>query len=213
MPAWNRVVHGNIATAIKDARRSRFTANALADETARLNYPVSRSQIANYESGRTQSLDVCDLLVIAGALSVPPLALLYPGLPGRTVDVLPGQQTNVAAAKAAFVGESGLLWPTSIMGQLSQLMEQLNAIQTGIGGMAGAGALTASADAWTLNAAEIRSQSHRRWTPPATSPPEVRRPRPAEIQEPQEQPRQQMTADEVKRLERELNAPLTRTLS
>jgi transcriptional regulator with XRE-family HTH domain len=198
MAAWNRGIHAGIATAIKDARRAeqnRFTANALADETSRLNYPISRSQIANYESGRTQSLDVCDLLVIAGALKVPPLALLFPGMPDATTEILPGQQTNMAAAKAAFVGDAGLLWPIDVMGQLNQLMNQLNAIQTGMGVMVGAGHLTASADGWTLGADEIRSQQHRR-TPRVEERPQA------------PLPHQQMNADDIKHQEQELNAPL-----
>jgi hypothetical protein len=56
-----------------------MSAQDLADETVRLGYPISRSQIANYESGRKHGLDVADLLVLAEALNTAPVALVFPG--------------------------------------------------------------------------------------------------------------------------------------
>jgi transcriptional regulator with XRE-family HTH domain len=198
-------MHIRTAEAIRDARRGRFTAQQLADETDRLGYPISRSQFANYESGRKQNLDICELVVTAAALSVPPLALLFPGLPDAAVNILPGHQITTAQAKSEFVGEQGLLWPGDIVGAL---MSQLGRLEAAMGaGMAGVGALTASArpDGWSMSPDELRAQQHRRWTPATTSPPEVRRPRPVEVQ-PQD-------VDEVMREERDLNEPLVRSVA
>ena len=71
-----------------------MSAQELADETERLGYPVSRSQIANYESGRKQGLDVAEFLILAAALDIPPALLLFPTFPDDTVEVLPGQQVD-----------------------------------------------------------------------------------------------------------------------
>ena len=81
-PEWVEGVHQRIAQAIRSVREGRLTAQQLAEETERLGHAISRSQIANYESGRKQSLDVAELLVIAAALDVSPLSLLFPGEPG-----------------------------------------------------------------------------------------------------------------------------------
>ena len=137
MANWNKSVHGGIATAIRDARHGRFTADQLANETSRLNYPVSCAQIANYESGRKHSLDITELMVLAAALEVPALSLLFPGQPNAAVEMLPGRSTTAAQAKTEFVGDSGLLWPGT---EINQLLSALNQIQSG---MAGMGALTA----------------------------------------------------------------------
>ena len=77
-PEWGEGVHQRIAQAIRSVREGRLTAQQLAEETERLGHAISRSQIANYESGRKQSLDVAELLVIAAALGVSPLSLSVP---------------------------------------------------------------------------------------------------------------------------------------
>jgi transcriptional regulator with XRE-family HTH domain len=91
----------------------------LADETERLGYPISRAAIANYESGRKRGLDIAELLVIAGALRIPPVALLFPQLPDGPVEVLPGTETSSWEAAGWFSGEESSPqpddqpWPTT----------------------------------------------------------------------------------------------------
>lgn len=102
---WVGVLHLRVAAAIKKARGNR-PAQWLADETARLGYPISRSALANYESGRKKGLDVGELIVIAAALKVPPVALLFPGLPDGVVDLVPGVPVSSEDALAWFSGES-----------------------------------------------------------------------------------------------------------
>jgi hypothetical protein len=115
---WAEGVHARIAAAIKNARVSR-SAQWLADETKRLGYPISRAAIANYESGRKKGLDITELLVLAAALRVPPLAILFPQLPDGFVEVLPGMETTNWKAAAWFSGEANSPdpihdpWPTS----------------------------------------------------------------------------------------------------
>ncbi|MEZ0341524.1 hypothetical protein ACAG25_16250 [Mycobacterium sp. pV006] len=89
MTQWSGETHRRIAAAIRKARGKR-SAQWLADRTAELNYPITRAQIANYESGRKQSLDIVELLVIAAALNTSPVALVYPGPYAKMVELLPG---------------------------------------------------------------------------------------------------------------------------
>jgi hypothetical protein len=107
---WDRTLHNRIAQLIRTARGSR-SAQWLADETERLGYPISRSQIANYESGRKQGLDVAELMVLAAALGLPPVALLFGGHPDDLVEVLPAQKGTSVAALAWFTGDRELAWP------------------------------------------------------------------------------------------------------
>jgi transcriptional regulator with XRE-family HTH domain len=118
---WAEVLHQRIAEAIKDARQGRLTGQQLADGTERLGYPITRSQIANYESGRKQSLDVAELIVLAAALGVPPVALLFPHLPDSDVEVLPGQVMSSADAMRWFTGETDSTEPQSHLGRLITL--------------------------------------------------------------------------------------------
>lgn len=90
MSDWASDMHARIAAAIKKHRGTERSAQDIADETKRLGYAMSRAQIANYESGRKKNLDIAELLILAAALNVPPLVLLYPDLPGGDVEVTPG---------------------------------------------------------------------------------------------------------------------------
>ena len=115
---WADGVHRSIAAAIKDARANR-SAQWLADQTQRLGHPISRAAIANYESGRKKTLDIAELLVLAAALRIPPLTLLFARLPDGPVELLPGVQTTSWDAAAWFSGEASSPdpdndpWPTS----------------------------------------------------------------------------------------------------
>lgn len=97
-------MHARTARAIKQARGKR-SAQWLADRTAELGYPITRAQIANYESGRKQSLDIAELIVIAAALNTAPLLLLYPGPYDANVEVLPGRSASEFDATEWFSGE------------------------------------------------------------------------------------------------------------
>jgi hypothetical protein len=107
---WDRTLHGRIAQLIRAARGSR-SAQWVADETKRLGYHISRSQIANYESGRKQGLDVAELIVLAAALGVPPVTLLFGGAPDELVEALPERKGASVAALAWFTGDRELAWP------------------------------------------------------------------------------------------------------
>ena len=129
------MLHARIAHAIRTNRHGRLSAQQLADETERLGYGISRSQIANYESGRKKSLDVAELLVIAEALQVPPLQLLFPDEPDDDIEMLPGQRTSTFHATAWFTGGPGPMWPGR---EVSELTEKLNRMDDFMKNIAGA---------------------------------------------------------------------------
>lgn len=103
MTQWSDEVHQRIAKAIKNARGQK-SAQWLADRTAELGHPITRSQIANYESGRKRALDIADLIVLAAALSTSPVVLVYPGPYDAEVEVLPGRYETALSAADWFAG-------------------------------------------------------------------------------------------------------------
>jgi transcriptional regulator with XRE-family HTH domain len=124
-------LHKRIAGAIRDARHGRLTAQELAEATAALGYPITRSQIANYESGRTRSLDIAELLVLAEALDVSALSLLFPGPADHHVEVLPGKVVRTLDAVKRFDGDGAALWPRL---KVAALIKELDQIRVAMGG-------------------------------------------------------------------------------
>jgi transcriptional regulator with XRE-family HTH domain len=85
----------NITRAAKDFERTRagwfgnavswrrkalkLTASQLSRRTAELGYPITRGAIAKIESNlRSGKIDVAEVLVLAAALDIPPVLLLFP---------------------------------------------------------------------------------------------------------------------------------------
>lgn len=114
MTQWDVEMHVRIAGAIKAARGKR-SAQWLADRTADLGYPISRAQIANYESGRKKNLDIAELLVIAAALDTSPVNLVFPGPYDAQVEFLPGRHESELDAAEWF---SGIEAPDSLVGPI-----------------------------------------------------------------------------------------------
>ncbi|WP_080691676.1 helix-turn-helix domain-containing protein [Mycobacterium avium] len=72
---WSKQLRAHIASAIRDAREKRgMSASALADATEGV---ITRDTIANLESGRKRVIDIAELIVLAKALEVPPVSLIY----------------------------------------------------------------------------------------------------------------------------------------
>src|SRR5690349_13313085 len=69
-------LRAQIASAVRATREERgLSASALAEATGGV---VTRDTIANLESGRKRVIDVAELIVLAKALDVSPLSLIYP---------------------------------------------------------------------------------------------------------------------------------------
>jgi len=103
--SWARNTTDRIAGAVK-ALRGKRSAQWLADRTADLGHPISRTAISNLEVGRKGSVDVAELIVLARALGVPPLLLLYPAQAAGEVEVLPGHRASSWAAGQWFTGRA-----------------------------------------------------------------------------------------------------------
>ncbi|MEV5940296.1 hypothetical protein [Streptomyces sp. NPDC051994] len=76
---------------LTDDRGRRMSAQTLADRCAALGHPLDRSVIAKLEKGIRQTVSVADLLVLAEALELPPLALVFPVGYEDETEVLPGR--------------------------------------------------------------------------------------------------------------------------
>lgn len=83
-----------------------MSAQQLADATARLGHPIPRSVLANLENGRRDSIGVDEVLVLAQALDVPPLLLIFPIGKKPQVEVSPGQEVGTWDAARWFSGEA-----------------------------------------------------------------------------------------------------------
>lgn len=70
----------------------RISAQRLADRCAELGMPdITRAVIAKLEFGRRQSVSTAELAVLAAALGIPPIVLLFPVGAAASVEYLPGK--------------------------------------------------------------------------------------------------------------------------
>ncbi len=90
-----------------------MSAAKLADRTEEIGYGISRSVVADLETGRKKSIDVPELLVLAAALGVSPAQLVFPDLPKGKVEALPGLDQESHDALRWFSGEAGLMKPST----------------------------------------------------------------------------------------------------
>lgn len=88
--------------------RGKRTGQWLSDETERLGHALSRTTISELENGKRKDISVAEITVLARALAVSPLQLIYPDLAHGPVDVLPGRTVSSAEAMLWFSGESRL---------------------------------------------------------------------------------------------------------
>lgn len=105
--AWQLAIATRVGKVLYDYRRRyNLTAEAMGERTAALGYPISRIAISKIENNnRSGKLDVAELIVLAAAMNMPPLALLYPALPDGEVDLLPQQPARSIVAARWFSGE------------------------------------------------------------------------------------------------------------
>ncbi|GGU60032.1 hypothetical protein GCM10010211_26320 [Streptomyces albospinus] len=103
---WRGRLAERVAEAVRRYRNERgMSAQALADACAEIGYEIPRTVIANLENGRRASVEIADLLVLAKALKVPPIALLMPVGVAGTIEVLPGQEVSIWDAVTWFTAE------------------------------------------------------------------------------------------------------------
>lgn len=105
---WQKDLAARAGNAVRGRRKAlNLTAAGLAKRTAELGYPVSRVAIGKIENGhREGKFDLAELVVLAAALGIPPVMLIYPDLPHGSVEVLPGLERYATDALEWFVGDS-----------------------------------------------------------------------------------------------------------
>lgn len=85
-----------------------ITAQALADRCTSLGMPMDRTVVAKLEKGTRQTITVGEVIVLARALGVPPIALLF-DLGDQETEILPGESANTWSAVKWFTGETDRL--------------------------------------------------------------------------------------------------------
>ncbi|MFD0261778.1 helix-turn-helix domain-containing protein [Kitasatospora indigofera] len=109
---WAATVAATIAAEIKKQRASQgLSAEALSERCSDLGFPISRQIIAKVESGHRGALDVPELLVLADALQVPPVALIFPPDREAFVRTAPLVKKPVWDAAKWFCGEEDPVHP------------------------------------------------------------------------------------------------------
>lgn|GEM_PF-1157062 len=115
---WAERYVGEVGRAMKDARGTKSAA-WLSERTEQLGCRVSRSVIAKLDSGhRGDVLSVVELCVIAAALEVPPVALLFPDLPDGEIEMPPRHHSASEDAMRWFCGESGTIPFGALIGEV-----------------------------------------------------------------------------------------------
>jgi transcriptional regulator with XRE-family HTH domain len=113
--SWAEQIVARVAGEVRRLRgkeHSALSAAKLADRTFDIGFGISRSVVADLETGRKKSIDVPELLVLAAALGVSPAQLVFPDLPRGKVEVLPGLDQESHDALQWFSGEAGLMKPS-----------------------------------------------------------------------------------------------------
>ncbi|MGY4925783.1 helix-turn-helix domain-containing protein [Streptomyces sp. 900105755] len=76
---WEDHVMATVAGEVRRRRKElRWSAQDLADRCEEIGYPIPRNVIANMESGRRGSLPLVEVMVLAKALRMSPISLIYP---------------------------------------------------------------------------------------------------------------------------------------
>lgn len=84
--------------------RQKLSAQQLSVRCAVAGYPIPRNTIANLENGRKETLPLHELVILARALGVPPVELLYPIGQTEQLEVVPGLTGRPMTAVDWFCG-------------------------------------------------------------------------------------------------------------
>jgi hypothetical protein len=121
---WARSLTNRVAAQIKELRGSR-SVQWLEDRTVELGSRISRSTISELETGQRKSITLADVIVLAAALDVSVVDLIYPGTGKDVVEVLPGVHMTKAEAAEVFGGSRQLNSKLIKMAALSAEMASL----------------------------------------------------------------------------------------
>lgn len=97
---WSKRVGINLQT-LRHERK--LSAQELSDRTEVLGHHITRSTIANLESGRKSTVGIDEVAVLAAALDAAPIRLLF-DVEGDAVEALPGRHESQARSADWFSG-------------------------------------------------------------------------------------------------------------
>lgn len=104
--SWPAKLTSTIGREVRRLRQERgLTAAELSDACATLGMEVPPRTITNWETGKRATIAVTEILVVAEALNVPPISLLFPLGQDDRVEVLPGREAAMWDAVAWFTDE------------------------------------------------------------------------------------------------------------
>jgi transcriptional regulator with XRE-family HTH domain len=107
---WATGVAALLGAQVRRYRKERgLTTQQLADACGALGVNVPASVINNLETGRRASFGVAELLVVAKALDVGPISLLFPLGRQASIEILPALEVPVWEAVAWFTEETPLV--------------------------------------------------------------------------------------------------------
>lgn len=109
---WPARLTQSIAAEVRRHRAAQgMSAEQLSARCAELGADIPRNTIADLENGRRASLSVAELLMLAAALEVPPVLLLFPVGREETTEILPDYPAPTFRALQWFAGESAFPHP------------------------------------------------------------------------------------------------------
>lgn len=98
-----------ISAEVRRLRTERkLSAQKLADRTSELGHTVTRATIAELETGRRKYISLTELILLAAALEVPVVDLVYPGSANTEIEILPNVRVPKVDAVASFSGSRQL---------------------------------------------------------------------------------------------------------
>lgn len=111
--AWQADLAGRIGRAVASRRtKLLLTAASLSARTKKLGYPISSAAITKIENNeRAGRIEVAEFLVLAAALELPPMLLLFPSFPEGSEQILPGLTGSTDAGVRWVSGTDGLPGP------------------------------------------------------------------------------------------------------
>lgn len=105
---WQSELSRRFGQAVAAYRKQQgLTAAELAERTRNLGYPIHRVAITKIETNsRGGKLNLSEVVILALALGIPPVQLIYPDLPDGTTEVWPGAEVTSLAAVRWFSGQA-----------------------------------------------------------------------------------------------------------
>ncbi|NEA67519.1 helix-turn-helix transcriptional regulator [Streptomyces sp. SID12488] len=95
-PDWSARLALSVAHEVRRHRQDQgLSAQQLSDRCAEIGMPIQRSVLANLESGRRTTVTIAEVLILAAALNIPPVLLVFPLGHAESCEVLPGETFDV----------------------------------------------------------------------------------------------------------------------